>query len=150
MRRIRKTTPFPIFESLFTSHIDDAHNGLPDLTAFQKVEASDTIGSNSGSRKPRYDAAGSITGKPLGWENATSGPNEVNPDSGGRRCSHGGRIWHCSKCFLREPDLALEEARSGLRCCKNQTLERACSCHIEVAVLAPNMAAKVQIRNQRM
>jgi hypothetical protein len=47
---------------------------------------------------------------------------------------------------LREPDLALEEARSDLRCCKNPTPERACSCHIGVTVLAPDMAAKVQIR----
>jgi hypothetical protein len=47
---------------------------------------------------------------------------------------------------LREPDLALEEARSDLRCCKTPTPERACSCHIGVAVLAPDMAAKVQIR----
>jgi hypothetical protein len=30
-------TPFPIFGPLFTSYIDNAHNGLPDLTAFQKV-----------------------------------------------------------------------------------------------------------------
>ena len=51
---------------------------------------------------------------------------------------------------LREPDLALEEARSDLRCCKNPTPERDCSCHTGVAVLAPDMAAKVQIRNQRM
>ena len=29
--------------------------------------------------------------------------------------------------FLREPDLALEEAHSDLRCCKNPTPERACS-----------------------
>jgi hypothetical protein len=63
MRCIHKTTPFPIFESPFTSHIDNVHNGLPDLTAIQKVEASDTIGTNSGSRKPRQGAAGSITGK---------------------------------------------------------------------------------------
>jgi hypothetical protein len=46
---------------------------------------------------------------------------------------------------LREPGLALEEARSDFRCCKNPTPERACSCQIGVAVLAPDMAAKVQI-----
>ena len=63
MRCIHKTTLFPIFESLFTSHIDNGHNGLPDLTAIQKVEASDTIGTNSGSRKLRQGAGGSITGK---------------------------------------------------------------------------------------
>jgi hypothetical protein len=49
-------------------------------------------GNKSGSRKPRYGAAGSITGKTLGWKNATSGPNEVNPNSGGRRCSYGSRF----------------------------------------------------------
>jgi hypothetical protein len=31
--------------------------------------------------------------------------------------------------FLREPDLALEEARSELRCFKDPTPERACSGH---------------------
>lgn len=77
MRRIHKTTPFPIFESLFTSHIDNAHNGLPDLSAFQKVEASDTEWTNSSSRKPRYGVAGSITEKSLVWENAISGPSKV-------------------------------------------------------------------------
>jgi hypothetical protein len=80
-------------------NIDNAHNGLPDLTAFQKVEASDAIGNKSGSRKPRYGAAGSITGKALGWKNAISSPNEANPNSGGRRCSHGSRV-----LALREPD----------------------------------------------
>ena len=50
--------------------------------------------------------------------------------------------------FLRKPDLALEEARSDLRRCKILIPES--SCQIGVGVLAPGMAAKVQIRNQRM
>ena len=35
MRRIYKTIPFSIFESLYTSYIDNAYNGLSDLATFQ-------------------------------------------------------------------------------------------------------------------
>ena len=53
-----------------------------------------------------------------------------------------GSTWHCSKRFLREPDLALEEACSGLQCFKIQ-LQREPVPHIGVAIPAPGMAAKV-------
>jgi len=43
---------------------------------------------------------------------------------------------------LREPGLALEEARSDLGCSKCSTPERACSCYIGVAILASDMVAK--------
>ena len=67
----------------------------------------------------------------------------------GRRCNHRSGIFGTavSSC-LRGPDLALEKARSDLRRCKILIPES--SCQIGVGVLAPGMAAKVQIRNQRM
>jgi hypothetical protein len=46
---------------------------------------------------------------------------------------------------LRKLDLALEEAFSDLRYCKNLSPERACSCYIGMAVLALDIA-KIQIR----
>ena len=71
----------------------------------------------------------------------------ITPEGG--RCNHRSGILDTTvSSFLRGPDLAFEEAHSDLRCCKIPTLES--SCHIGVTVLAPGMAAKVQIRNQRI
>jgi hypothetical protein len=57
-------------------------------------------------------------------------------------------FWHCSKQLSEGARSSLEKARSDPRRCKIPTPES--SCHIGVAVLAPGMAVKVQIRNQRM
>jgi hypothetical protein len=81
--------------------------------------------------RARYGTVGSITGK---LENGRMQPQERN-------------FGTAVSSFLRESDLALE-ARSDPRRCKIPTPES--YSRGGVAVLAPGMAAKVQIRNQRM
>ena len=67
------------------------------------------------------------------------------------RCNHGSGIFGTAvSSFLRESDLASRKPVLTPGRCKVPTPERVCSCHMGVAVLAPDMAAKVQIRNQRM
>jgi hypothetical protein len=62
--------------------------------------------------------------------------------------TEGRNFWDCGKQLSEWSDLALEGARSDPRHCEIPTPES--SCHIEMAVLAPDMAAKVQMRNHRM
>jgi hypothetical protein len=68
--------------------------------------------------------------------------------SEGRRCNHGSGILVLQKQPSEGARSSLEEARSDPRRCKISTPES--SYHIGVTVLASGMAAKVQIRNQRM
>ena len=87
-----------------------------------------------------------VSQETLGRKNATSGPNEVNPNSGGVQMQPQERnFWHCSKQLSKGARSSFEEARSDPSVARSQ-LQRV-SCHMRVDVLAPT---KVQIRNPRM